>query len=67
VIHVKKGRKGWVLVLAIQGDRGSKPALGKSFMRPYLENAQNKKRLGGVAQGVGPEFKPHYCKHNTKT
>jgi hypothetical protein len=29
-------------------------------MRPYLENTQ--KRVGGVAQGVDPEFKPQYQK-----
>jgi hypothetical protein len=25
-----------------------------------------KKRAGGVAQGVGPEFKPQYCKKKKK-
>jgi hypothetical protein len=35
-------------------------------MRPYLKKKQNKnknpsqKRAGGVNQGIGPEFKPHY-------
>jgi hypothetical protein len=29
-------------------------------MRPYLEKTFTKKRAGGVAQGVGPEFKPEY-------
>jgi hypothetical protein len=29
-------------------------------MRPYLETLLHKKRSGGVAQGVGPEFKPQY-------
>jgi hypothetical protein len=24
------------------------------------------KRAGGVAQGEGPEFKPQYCKNETK-
>jgi hypothetical protein len=24
------------------------------------------KRAGGVAQGVGPAFKPHYCKEKKK-
>jgi hypothetical protein len=33
-------------------------------MRPYLEKPHHKKRAGGVAQGVGPEFKPQYCKIN---
>jgi hypothetical protein len=32
-------------------------------MRPYLEKPTTKKRAGGVAQGVGPEFKPQYCKN----
>jgi hypothetical protein len=31
------------------------------FMRPYLKKKHHKKRAGGVAQGVGPEFKPQYC------
>jgi hypothetical protein len=26
-------------------------------MRPYLEKNSSEKRAGGVAQGVGPEFK----------
>jgi hypothetical protein len=29
---------------------------------PYLEKHTTKKRAGGVAQGVGPEFKPQYHK-----
>jgi hypothetical protein len=31
-------------------------------MKPYLEKRKKKsqKRAGGVAQGVGPEFKPQY-------
>jgi hypothetical protein len=31
-------------------------------MRPYLEKNLYKNRAGGVSQGVGPEFKPQYCK-----
>jgi hypothetical protein len=31
-------------------------------MRPYLENTIMNKRAGGVAQGVGPEFKSQYHK-----
>jgi hypothetical protein len=31
-------------------------------MRPYLKKIV--KRLGGVAQGVGPQFKPQYFKIN---
>jgi hypothetical protein len=33
------------------------------FERPYLENTHHNKRAGGVAQGVGPEFKPQYHTH----
>jgi hypothetical protein len=36
-------------------------------VRAYLEkNPLEKKRAGGVAQGVGPEFKPQYCKKKSK-
>jgi hypothetical protein len=31
-------------------------------MRPYLEKTHYKKRTGGVAQSVGPEFKSQYRK-----
>jgi hypothetical protein len=41
-----------------QEDCGSKPALGKEFMRPPLSKKTNTKRASGVAQGVGPKFKP---------
>jgi hypothetical protein len=33
-------------------------------VRPYLEKSSSQKRVGGVAKGVGPEFKPQYCKKN---
>jgi hypothetical protein len=36
-------------------------------MRPYLEKTHHKKRTGGVAQDVGPEFKPQYSKKKKKT
>jgi hypothetical protein len=28
----------------------------------YLENTNHKKRAGGIAQGIGPEFKPQSVK-----
>jgi hypothetical protein len=31
-------------------------------MRPYLKKTQPQKRAGGVPEGIGPEFKPQYCK-----
>jgi hypothetical protein len=34
-------------------------------MRPYLKKPFTN-RAGGVAQGVGPEFKPQYCKKKKK-
>jgi hypothetical protein len=39
-----------------------KAAQAKKFERPCLEKNQHKKRAGGVAQVVGPEFKPQYHK-----
>jgi hypothetical protein len=35
-------------------------------MRLYLEKKKSQKMTGGVAQGVGPEFKPQYCKTKQK-
>jgi hypothetical protein len=35
-------------------------------VRPYLTKTYHKKRAGGVAQGVGPEFKPQYLKKKKK-
>jgi hypothetical protein len=41
-------------------------SLGKYFMKPYLKNTQHTKKkknggeTGGVAQGIGPEFKLQY-------
>jgi hypothetical protein len=48
-----------------QEDLGSKPAPGKSFERPYLKKNPSQKRAGGMAQGVGPEFKPR-CQKKKK-
>jgi hypothetical protein len=37
-------------------------------VRPYLEKRKksHKKRTGGVAQGIDPEFKPKYYKKKKK-
>jgi hypothetical protein len=43
-----------------------KPARAISSIRPYLEKTLHKKRVGAVAQGVGPEFKPQYHKKRKK-
>jgi hypothetical protein len=34
------------------------------FETSYLEKTHHKDRDDGVAQGVGPEFKPQYLKKN---
>jgi hypothetical protein len=31
-----------------------------------LKNTHDKKRAGRVAQGIGPGFKPQYCKKKIK-
>jgi hypothetical protein len=45
-----------------QEDHRFKVNPGKQFMRPYLK----KSFTGGLYQGVGPEFKPQYCKNRNK-
>jgi hypothetical protein len=35
-------------------------------MRPCLEKNLSQERAGGVAQGVGPEFKPQHHTHTHK-
>jgi hypothetical protein len=42
-----------------QEDRGVKPAQANSSRDPILKIP----RAGGVAQGLGPEFKSQYCKN----
>jgi hypothetical protein len=44
-----------------QEDHSSKPARANSSRDPILKNLSHK-RAGGVAQGVGPKFKPQYHK-----
>jgi hypothetical protein len=46
-----------------QEDRGLKST---SLQDSYLEKTHHKKRAGGVAQGVGPEFKAQYWKKKRK-
>jgi hypothetical protein len=35
-------------------------------MRPYLKKTHHKKRAGGVAQGIGFEFKSQYQKKSVE-
>jgi hypothetical protein len=41
-----------------QENDGLKPALANSSLDPISKKNQHKKMAGGVAQGVGLEFKP---------
>jgi hypothetical protein len=47
-----------------QEDRRSKPAQANSFQDPISKNNATQKKTGGVAQGVGTEFKPQYLQIN---
>jgi hypothetical protein len=68
-------KKSWALVAHAcnpgysggrdQEDHGSKTASGDSLHDPISKNA-SQKRADGVAQGVGPEFKPQYHKKKKK-
>jgi hypothetical protein len=43
-------------------DFGSRSAWANSLQDPILKKTHHKKRTGGVAQDIGPEFKPQYHK-----
>jgi hypothetical protein len=43
-----------------------KPAWANSLQDPILKKTHYKKIAGGVAQGVGPEFKPQYRQKKKK-
>jgi hypothetical protein len=44
-----------------QEDHSSKPARANSSLDPILEKKKKSQNMAdGVAQGVGPEFKPQY-------
>jgi hypothetical protein len=45
-----------------QEDHNLKPAWANSLRDPTLKKINHKNRASGVAQGVGPEFKPHSTK-----
>jgi hypothetical protein len=49
-----------------QEDHSSKPAQANSSSDPISKIPNTKKRTGGMAQGVGPEFKPYYHTHKKK-
>jgi hypothetical protein len=42
-------------------DSGLKPGRANSLQDP-ISKKKLQKRTGGVAQDIGPEFKPQYCK-----
>jgi hypothetical protein len=49
-----------------QEDCGSKIAWANSLQDPISKKHITKKRVGGVAQGIGPEFKPQYQQKKEK-
>jgi hypothetical protein len=49
-----------------QEDYGSKAAWENSLPDPILKIPHHKKSAGGVAQGIGPEFKPQHHKKTKK-
>jgi hypothetical protein len=48
-----------------QKDLSLKPAQTNSSQDPISKNP-SQKRIGGVAENVGPEFKPYYCQKKKK-
>jgi hypothetical protein len=49
-----------------QEDQSWTPALASSSQDPILKKIHHKNRADGVAQGVGPEFKPQHHKKKKK-
>jgi hypothetical protein len=49
-----------------QEDRGSKSSRANNSQDSTLKKTYHKKGLVEWAQGVGPEFKPKYCKKKKK-
>jgi hypothetical protein len=49
-----------------QEDQGLKPAWTNSLQDPISKKKPSQKRVGGVAQGVGPEFKSQHHKKKRK-
>jgi hypothetical protein len=49
-----------------QEDHSLEPAWANSLWGPYHKKtpSHTHKKAGGVAQGIGPEFKPQYHKQN---
>jgi hypothetical protein len=61
--ELKAGCQGLTpIILATQEaeirNHSSKPAPANSLRDPILKKKPSQNRAGGVAQGVGPEFKP---------
>jgi hypothetical protein len=50
-----------------QEDLGLKPAQANSSQDPISKKPITNKRADEVVQGVGPEFKPQYCKKKKKS
>jgi hypothetical protein len=49
-----------------QEECSSKLAQANSWWTPIVKKTHHQKWAGGVAQGVGPEFKPQYHKNTQK-
>jgi hypothetical protein len=49
-----------------QEDYGTKTAYTNNSQDPILKKTHHKKRAGGVAQGIGLEFKPQYSQKKKK-
>jgi hypothetical protein len=72
---VSKGENGWMLVAHTcnpsysggrdQEDHSLTQAQANSSRDP-ISKIPNTKRAGGVAQDVGPKFKPQYCKRKKR-
>jgi hypothetical protein len=73
--NISKGKRSWAPVIHTcnpsnsggrdQEDHTLKPAWANSLQDPISKNTyhkKKKKKAGGVAQGIGSQFKFQYCK-----
>jgi hypothetical protein len=72
IMHLKNRWARWLtpVILATQ-EAEIRKIVTRSQPRPIVcktlsQENPSQKRAGGVAQGVGPEFKPHYCRRRRR-
>jgi hypothetical protein len=64
--HILPGTGGSHLQSQLLRRQRSRSQLGQIASKTRSQKTHHKKRAGGVAQGIGPEFKPQYQRRKKK-